>query len=201
LSKICKPNERESIRKAVAGKKDLQNAKRSQSSRYPILENEVLDWINASRKDHYVVSTAMIKRKALQIRDQMTGDGAKDAFTGPRGTFKASNGWFAGFKGRMKMSFKSLKGTESTIPIDRIEKGREELIELLREYKIDDIYNADETGLFYQQLPTNFCFFSGSQCKEAKTQKNRLTLLLYCSCTGEKLRPLIIGKSRAPRTF
>jgi hypothetical protein len=32
-------------------------------------------------------------------------------------------------------------------------------------------------------------------------KKNRLTLLLCCSCTGEKLRPLVIGKSRAPRAF
>ena len=35
-----------------------------------------------------------------------------------------------------------------------IEQCREHLPRILAEFEIEDIYNLDETGLFYRQLPT-----------------------------------------------
>jgi hypothetical protein len=40
---------------------------------------------------------------------------------------------------------------------------------------------------------------SDDNCKGIKQSKNKLTLLLCCSSTGEKLKPLIIGGSKSPR--
>jgi hypothetical protein len=82
-----------------------------------------------------------------------------------------------------------------------------------------DLFNADETGLFYRQVPS---FLGGSWTSHTdlmdrmppdrglsnkpssgvKGNKVRLTYLLTSNADGsEKLPPLIIGKSKKPRAF
>ena len=41
----------------------------------------------------------------------------------------------------------------------------------------------------------------GDDCKGIKIKKDRITLLLCCSMSGEKQKPFIIGKSKNPRCF
>ncbi|XP_062570271.1 tigger transposable element-derived protein 6-like [Saccostrea cucullata] len=41
----------------------------------------------------------------------------------------------------------------------------------------------------------------GKECKGGKLAKERVTFMMCCSCTGEKLKPLVIGKARKPRCF
>ena len=64
-----------------------------------------------------------------------------------------------------------------------------------------DVFNADETGLFFRGLPEKSLVVKKDERKGDKKAKERITLLLCCSATGEKLEPLIIGKSANPRCF
>ena len=41
----------------------------------------------------------------------------------------------------------------------------------------------------------------GDVVKRGKMAKERLTVLFCCSASGEKLKPLVIGKARKPRAF
>lgn len=41
----------------------------------------------------------------------------------------------------------------------------------------------------------------GDACKGGKKAKERFTVLLCASATGEKLKPLVIGKANNPRCF
>jgi hypothetical protein len=41
----------------------------------------------------------------------------------------------------------------------------------------------------------------GEKCKVGKLAKEGLTITLLCSTTGEKFKPLVIGKSQMPQTF
>ncbi|KAI0221967.1 Tigger transposable element-derived protein 6, partial [Lamellibrachia satsuma] len=68
-------------------------------------------------------------------------------------------------------------------------------------YALADIYNADETGLYYRTLPERSMVVRGDPRKGIKTSKERVTVLLTCSAAGEKLKPLLIGKSLKPRHF
>ena len=43
--------------------------------------------------------------------------------------------------------------------------------------------------------------FSGVDCAGGKRSKERITVSLCASMTGEKLKPLVIGKSAKPRAF
>ena len=59
----------------------------------------------------------------------------------------------------------------------------------------------DESGLFYKQgKSTSFCA-SGTVLAGGKLAKDRITVALCASLNGEKLKPLIIGKSGKPRCF
>jgi hypothetical protein len=57
----------------------------------------------------------------------------------------------------------------------------------------------DETGLFYRLLPSTTR--ASKRPEGHKISKERITLALCVSATGEILKPIIIGKSANPRCF
>ncbi len=65
----------------------------------------------------------------------------------------------------------------------------------------NDIYNCDETGLFYRTLPDRTLATKGKACKGGKLSKERITVMLCCSAGGDKLQPFVIGKAQKPRCF
>lgn len=82
-----------------------------------------------------------------------------------------------------------------------VEDRKKRLDDLSQGYKPGDIFNCDETGLFYRALPTRSLVACGDSCKGGKHSKERITIHLCVSATGEKLMPLVIGKSANPRCF
>ena len=72
---------------------------------------------------------------------------------------------------------------------------------ILSNYKLEDIFNADEFGLFYQCLPDKTYHLKGEKCSGGKKSKVRFTGMVTGSATGEKLPMFIIGKSKKLRCF
>ena len=67
--------------------------------------------------------------------------------------------------------------------------------------KLEDIFNADEFGLFYQFLLSETYHLSGEKCSGGKNSKVRLTGMAAASATGENLEMFVIGNSKKPRWF
>ncbi|KAI6655408.1 Tigger transposable element-derived protein 4 [Oopsacas minuta] len=64
------------------------------------------------------------------------------------------------------------------------------------------IYNAEETGLYYRATPDNSLCYSYEQLNGSKNALERITVLLYVNMSwSDKLKPLVIGKSKMPRCF
>ena len=64
------------------------------------------------------------------------------------------------------------------------------------------MYNADEFGLFFKLLPDKSFVHKKESCHGGKQSKERLTVLACANATGtDKLRLLVIGKSRNPKCF
>jgi hypothetical protein len=61
-------------------------------------------------------------------------------------------------------------------------------------YTDEQLYSCDETALYYKLLPNKSLDLKKAPCKVGmKTNKERVTLLLYASKTGDhKLKPLCI---------
>ncbi|XP_037783522.1 tigger transposable element-derived protein 6-like [Penaeus monodon] len=72
---------------------------------------------------------------------------------------------------------------------------------ILSNYKLEDAFNADEFGLFYQCLPDKTYHFKGEKCSGGKKSKVRFTRMAAASAKGEKLPMFVIGKSKSPRCF
>lgn len=71
-------------------------------------------------------------------------------------------------------------------------------------YRPEDVFNADEFGLFYRMKPSSTQTFKTtprSALAFRKRSKERVTVLIGASATGEKLPLNVIGKSERPRCF
>ena len=114
--------------------------------------------------------------------------------------FAYSKGWLQKFKKRHVISkHVAHREADSADPVLVI-KGRLQLQEDLATYDSQDIYNMDETGLFYSLLPNST--LATGLVSGKKKQIERITVALCANATGtDKLIPLVIGKSAHPRCF
>jgi hypothetical protein len=75
------------------------------------------------------------------------------------------------------------------------------LIEITKSYKPKDIYNCDETGIFWRLLPNKTVAFNDESGKGGKKAKDRVTALLFSNSDGTDRDIILIGKSKSPRCF
>lgn len=115
--------------------------------------------------------------------------------------FTASNGWLESFRVRNNIEFKSISGEANDVNADAVIDWKARLPDLCKDYTIDNIFNADETGIMFKQLPDKTLALKSERCIGGKQAKERLTVLLCASASGEKLTPLVIGKAKYPRAF
>lgn len=80
-----------------------------------------------------------------------------------------------------------------------------ELSKIINEkgYKLEQIFNVDETALFWKKLPTKtFLASRESSVPGYKASKDRITILFGGNASGtHRLKPLVINKSLNPRCF
>jgi hypothetical protein len=71
--------------------------------------------------------------------------------------------------------------------------------ETITQYAPKDIFNLEETALFYNAQPRRTLALKGQNCQGGKGYKDRVTVLLCCNAGGsKKLCPLIVGKFEKP---
>ena len=104
---------------------------------------------------------------------------------------------------RHNVTFKTVVGESNSVQPETVASWFEPTLPtLLSNYKLEDIFNADEFGLFYQCLPNKTLHLKSGKCsKGGKNSKIRITGLAAANCVGDKLPMFVIGKSRAPRCF
>ena len=71
-----------------------------------------------------------------------------------------------------------------------------ELASLKQRYSPENIFNADETGLFYKRLPSGGLTFKTEVLRGRRVNKSRVTVLVAASSVGEKLPLLVIGRNK-----
>ena len=72
---------------------------------------------------------------------------------------------------------------------------------ILSRYALENIFNGDEFGLFFQCLPNKTFHFKKDKCSGGKHSKVRLTGMAAGNAKGERLPMFVIGKSKNPRCF
>ncbi|GBM71388.1 Tigger transposable element-derived protein 4 [Araneus ventricosus] len=116
-----------------------------------------------------------------------------------------SSGWLYKFKLRHGITGKTVSGESGDVDCETMDDWiQNQLPDLIKGYEQKDIFNADETGLFYNLQPSKTLAIKSDTCHGGSGKKNKvpLTVILCANADGsEKLLPLIIGKSKKPRCF
>lgn len=164
--------------------------KRKRQEKFSELNEAVLQWFKCARSKHIPLSGTLIKEKAIQIAEAV---GERD--------FCASNGWLEKFCHRNNIVFKSICGESADIDEEVLTEWKSRLPLICAGYTDRDIYNLDETGLFFRALPTKTLMEKTDEAKGGKQAKQRLTVALCANAAGEKENPIIIWKSKKPHCF
>lgn len=166
--------------------------KKVRAPEFPTVDSALLEWFNKQRSRNLPLSGPILIEKAKEIASLQT-----------QHSFLASEGWFNNWKKRHSIVFKKAAGEESAVDDNVVSDWIESTWpDISRPFAPNDIFNADETGLFYRCLPDKTMEFKKKACHGGKSSKERLTLLLGANADGsEKLKPLLIGKSAKPRCF
>ncbi|XP_055617640.1 tigger transposable element-derived protein 4-like [Toxorhynchites rutilus septentrionalis] len=138
------------------------------------------------------LSGVIIKEKANELAAKLE-----------KKSFKASDGWFQKFVKRNGLSFKTASGESAAVDVGAAEQFKSDALPLLiADYSPQDIFNMDETGLFFKCLPNKTYCFKSDKCHGGKNSKERITVVVATNMDGsEKLELLVIGKSAKPRCF
>lgn len=166
------------------------------ASELPKMEKCLYRWFIKQRERNYPINALALKEKAKEIHLKLK---EKDS------AFNASDGWLQGFKKRfgirlLKISGEKLSSQPQLVdPFKAILKAKIEEMGLCH----DQLYNADESGLFWKILPDKSYVSSAEKSAPGmKTEKQRITFLCCANASGNhKLKLLVIGKARNPRVF
>lgn len=163
--------------------------KRMRNAENVELEKALFLWFTQMRCKHAVLTDAILTEKARYFGDLL---GVKD--------FKYSTGWLANFKSRYGISMRAICGESEGVDPVTVVVGRYEMRQILSQYSENDIFNCDESALFYRAPPGKT--LSAGPARGTKRNKDRVTLMFCCNANGtEKRKVLVIGKSKQPRCF
>lgn len=164
---------------------DLYNSK----GRNHMMEEALYIWIVQKLNNNAIITGNIIKAKAKVFGDKL---GIKN--------FKYSEGWLSNFKKRFNISSFKICGESAGISNEDIVKGKEFIMKQMEGYTLDNVYNLDETALYYQVSPSRT--MSNKPVKGTKKSKNRVTLILCSNYTGtDKLIPVVIGHYAKPKAL
>ena len=119
--------------------------------------------------------------------------------------FTASVGWLQKFKKRCDIKYAQYRGEISSADSDSAANYPAIAKQIIEEggYCKDQIYNCDETGLFWKRSPkATFISKNEKQAPGVKVSKECISLLYTCNSSGsQKMKPLVIHKYIWPRPY
>ena len=154
------------------------------------IDELTISWFRSVRNKNIPVSGPLIQEKALFFAKALEIT-----------DFKASNGWLAKFKARHQITGGKISGESASVSEETVNDWKLRLPEITKGYERRNIFNCDESGLFYRALPDKTLRFKGTDCKGGKVAKERLTVFFCCNMDGEFEKPVVIGKFANPRCF
>ncbi|KAJ5368085.1 uncharacterized protein N7496_007845 [Penicillium cataractarum] len=163
---------------------------RQQPPQWPILEARLFEWLKRARETGELSTGDAIFNKAREIWPQITeyANRAPPAF---------SHGWLAKFRKRFEASLS--KGQQDGVlpaPPRNQRKELQALRTLAGEFKEENVYNIDETGLLWRKAPFDTL---PSGPNELKKDRAHICLMVCTNATGSDRIPLwVIGHKEMP---
>ena len=156
------------------------------------MEEALNRWFNAVLAKGVRISGPILKTKAEEFAHKLG-----------RPDFVAMDGWLSRWKARHRIKFKRAHGEKSSADAEAAEEWMSTILpQLLNEYDPEDIYNANETGLYYRATLDGSLCYAYEQLSGSKKAMDRITVLCCANMTGkDKVKLLVIRKNKKPRCF
>ena len=166
-------------------------SKRERPLAFPQTDLSLFIWFSQARALDFSVDDLLLRQKAQEF-----------AIEAGETTFSGSNGWLYSWKNRHGLSFKKPCGESKDADRQAVTVWERDVLPgILGEYSPNDLFNADETALFYKQMKRGTLTLPGEQLEGSKQPKSRITLLFICNATGSSKYVYAIGASERPRCF
>ncbi|XP_039964089.1 jerky protein homolog-like isoform X1 [Bactrocera tryoni] len=156
------------------------------------MEEALYRWFIKMRNKNWPVSALMLKEKAKVLHAQVKEN---------ESNFNASDGWLQGFKKRYGIRLLQISGEKLSSLPQLVDPYKEKLRAKMAELELcnDQLYNADESDLFWKLLPEKM--YVSSMEKRAPGVKSEKLLCCSNATGSHKLKLLVIGKAKNPRCF
>ncbi len=164
-------------------------------------------WVEDLNQKRIPLSEMEIQAKARSLYSDLKKENGteNEEGGGTSSNFNASRGWFYRFKKRTGLHNVRIVGESASADKDAALRYPQELKDIIQNggYKDEQIFNVDETGLFWKKLPTHtFISANEKSCPGYKVSKDRLTLLLGGNAAGDfKLKPMLVYRAENPRAL
>lgn len=173
----------------------IKKRKTMKNSTYEELDNVMIKWFQQKRAEGTPVSGPMCMAQADFFFKKL-------GLTGP---FNGTVGWLRRFKERHGIRELKIQGEQLSGNLVVATEFCDNLEKLIKEKKFvkEQIYNADETGLYWRAMPTKT--LASEKEKRApgyKISKDRITVLCCANASGDCRLPLaVVGKAKSPRSL
>ncbi|XP_066258255.1 tigger transposable element-derived protein 4-like [Euwallacea similis] len=157
------------------------------------VDQRLLKWFSQQKNNNAIVSGAILQSKAEDFASKVSGNQEP----------KFNRSWIERFKRRHNITSGRIAGESTSVDMNIVDDWLQNKWPIIRSnFKDEDIFNGDETGLFFKLTPDRTLKFKGQTCEGGKLSKERITIFVVANLTGsEKRKLLVIGKSKNPRCF
>lgn len=166
--------------------------KKIKTSKFEELEKVLLQWFQQARSLHLPVNGVILTEKAKEVAKELKID-----------DFSGSSGWLDRFKSRHGIIYRQICGEAESVHEEDAEMWKQTVLpELLKGFSPNDVFNADEFGLFFKLMPDKSLVYKDDKCHGGKRSKERISILACANADGtEKIKLLVVGKAKSPRCF
>lgn len=169
------------------------------------MEKSLTVWIEDQHQKNIPLSLSVIQGKASSLFEDWKKKLGEDTTDVGLSNFKASRGWFDRYKSRAGLHNIKLTGESASADKEAADKFVRTFAEIVDagNYSAHQIFNVDETGLFWKKMPERTYLAKEENVAPGhKAAKDRLTLLLGGNAAGDcKLKPMLVYHSENPRAF
>ena len=173
--------EKEKLMKAHNNGDLDRDRKKLRTADFADVDKALIIWFKQARNQQVPISGPILMEKAKEIAEHMGLP-----------SFSGSTGWLDRFKSCHGIVFKNVCGESASVSTTSTDEWKESnLKKILEDYSPSNIFNADETGLFYQCLPSRTLATKGETCSGDKIPKERITLMVAANMNGTEKLPLL----------
>ena len=140
------------------------------------MDNALLRWFKEVREDSPCGVTGYdLLQKALDFARQLGQDASNIDMS-----------WINRWKTRHGVVCRTIAGESKSADVEQVSEWRNTALQhIVAEFCPSDIYNVDETALFWETFPKKTLAFRGEECKGEKIAKNRVTFLVGANMAGK----------------